>query len=416
MNTDLGVFCKYIDNGKKDLLIAFSSISVPEGKFSCSNAFDGADANILFVNCPSNSWYINEVFPGCNNWLDNINYLTSLINDLTVDDSKVITFGGSMGGYGALLYGLAVNADFIFATGVEHLFFIEGGNTSRFFKNKVNKFIPDLHELSNQFTGKAYLIYGEHFQPDICCAYDLSTIKGVNVCTLKNKPHSVPPYIHQKYGLNNFVFSTIACGYLPFSDNEVGDLLAAEEHLHVLHNAFMEVKRNKLTISMFNKLSMLKSYNIESESFVKYLNKYLGIFYYNFGDYSIAIEYFQEAIHKGLVCSELFSYISYAYFFNKEFKKSLHFSTKAIGISPLVSDQLVMRHIKNLIHFKRNLDALNIMKLHGNLNLAETNFQMSKILFSLSDESGALDYANTAVLKSPNRVPFIKWRDKLKQA
>ena len=44
------------------------------------------------------------------------------------------------------------------------------------------------------------------------------------------------------------------------------------------------------------------------------------------------------------------------------------------------------------------------MKLHGNLNLAETNFQMSKILFSLSDESGALDYANTAVLKSPNTV------------
>jgi hypothetical protein len=150
-----------------------------------------------------------------------------------------------------------------------------------------------MHSRSPQFywdfTGRTYVIYGEHFQPDILCAYDLSKMKGTNIYTIKNEPHSLPPYIHNRYGLSEFIFTTISSGHLPFEQSEMGDLLDAGESVHVLYVAFMEVKRDKLTLRAFNELLRLEGCNIKSESFVKYVNKYLGIFYFHFAEYTNAI-------------------------------------------------------------------------------------------------------------------------------
>lgn len=411
---DLGMFCKYVDNGKQDLLIAFSSVNVPPGKFSGSKAFYGINANVLFINCPSNSWYINEIFPGCNDWSANIKYLSNLIKRLTKKDSIVITYGGSMGGYGALLYGLAINADYIFSTGVEHLFYIDGGNTRRYFQGPVNSCIPNPCDLTKDFTGKAYVIYGENFLPDIFCAYDLAKAKGMNVCTIKNQPHSVPPYINNKYGLTDFMFTAISTGELPFEKNDLGDILVAGESIYILYDAFMEVKRDKFTLRTFHELLRLEGSDIKSESCIKYLYKYLGIFHYSFGEYASAIENLQKSAHKGLICSELFAYLSYALFSNNELDKSLQYSSRSIDIVPLVSYRLLMRHVKNLIALKRYKEAFDIIQVKGDFKNAETNFQMSKILESLYNIPEALDYANIAVLMAPNRKPFINWLEKLK--
>lgn len=405
-------YCCYFDKGQADLVISFSSVDLPARKFSTSRALNEVNANLLLVNCPRNSWYINSVFETTTNWKENILEIKKIVSKVTRKGSRVICYGGSMGGYGALLYGLHLNADYIFATGVEHLFFIEGGNTKRFFKDRVNYSIPDIHEAAKEFKGKALLVYGELFIPDILCANDLKGISNLDIVTLKNKPHSLPPFFHNKYGLQNIINEILESGSFEIEPNEIGDVLNSTDtdKIMYLYNAYLEVKRDKFSDHTFNKLkSLLEDTSIASKSFKGLCLKFLGIYHYRLGETEKSEQYLLGSLDQGLICSELYAFLSYIYKTKKDLKSSLVYSAKAINMKPLVSNKLANTHLKNLIDSKLFTQAEQLVLSGIPFNDAEAFFTISRLYSQLGNIDLSIEYSTKAHDKAPNNRKYAEW-------
>lgn len=307
-----------------------------------------------------------KYFLNCKNFIENSKYLKKITDKLRSDNQKIITYGGSMGGYGALIYGLHINADHIISTGVEHKLMIEGGNSLRFIKSPINSFVPDIRNLLSKFTGTAHIVYGENYIPDIVCANDLKT-SSIKLYTLKNKPHSIPPYIEKKFGLYDFILETTQKRECPFSSDELGDILLSD-NIGLLHDCFIEIKRKTFKEESYNKLkTSLKK--IKSNSEKKYILLYLGIYAYHHGNIKKSMLYLFKSRNLGLNNSELISYIAFCYDDIGSFYKSYVFSSKAVKMAPIYNEKIVMLHKKNLLRLKKvdeHFDFVN-NKLNNNI-------------------------------------------------
>lgn len=172
-------YIKY-DKGRTDeLIIIFSHIGYPAGKFAMSRVMADQKASKLYVNCENNSWYQMGIPGYTENIQDTIQFLKKIIAE--INPSKTIACGMSMGGYAALLYGISLELDYVLAFTAE--LNIGSAHQRSFYLNRIKKYDPfykDLHNLiiQNKKT-ELYLFYG---------AYDLIDMHGLNTIrpALKN--------------------------------------------------------------------------------------------------------------------------------------------------------------------------------------------------------------------------------------
>jgi tetratricopeptide (TPR) repeat protein len=91
------------------VLIIFSHVGYPAGKFAMSNALADIQATKIFVNCRDDAWYqqgIEGVAPSVD---ESVTVLSEVLAELS--PAKVFSLGMSMGGYAALLFGLKLKCD-----------------------------------------------------------------------------------------------------------------------------------------------------------------------------------------------------------------------------------------------------------------------------------------------------------------
>ncbi|MDQ7832611.1 MAG: tetratricopeptide repeat protein [Desulfovibrionaceae bacterium] len=204
----------------KDLLLVFCALNTPEGKFLGSNIFPEDSRNILFLNSKAD-WYLNGI-PGLGaSTQETVAAIRSLIATEIGDLGTMVTFGGSMGGYGALLYGALLNATYSISFGAETFLSILGGIS----RPHVNNRKYNLKKIIANSKTQVRAFYGELFIPDILCALNISTLPNVKVQTIKNKDHALPAYFHRKYNLRNVVNSYFRGNDFCVDSEDAGSIL-----------------------------------------------------------------------------------------------------------------------------------------------------------------------------------------------
>lgn len=200
--------CKIIARDLPDTIVAFSAINCPPGKFFASKALAKARANLVFLNCTSNSWYLDGIPLLGSNLEESAENLAVLMESVGLGGGRRIFWGGSMGGYGAVAMGSLMNADLVVATGAELDLFIEGGNSQLILKHIQGRHDlakPDIRSWIDSSTAEYFLYCGEF------AYHDLASLCLINSCnravyrTMRDFGHPLPSYIQNVYGLLPFI-------------------------------------------------------------------------------------------------------------------------------------------------------------------------------------------------------------------
>jgi len=194
-----------------DVIIIFSSANVPLGKFTGSNLF-GDEWNRVYINTEDNDWYLR----GMNGDLgiDDIDslsiYISSIVKKLVGNSTgcKTVFFGSSMGAFGALLYGLKCNADYIIAFGAEITLGRKGGFFERECKvqNELVNVKPELQKLINDNErSQIHLFSGENNSLDTLFLAELNDSKKLKRYSVINAEHVVVKELQIDVGIKNLI-------------------------------------------------------------------------------------------------------------------------------------------------------------------------------------------------------------------
>ena len=251
-------FSRLMRRGHATLLIVFSHVDIPPGRFDQFNTFVSLPVDLLFLNCPNNEFYLKGV-PGLgDDPLETLRALEAICSDY----SRVISFGNSMGGFGALLYGLDLQSE-VLALAPEYLLGIAGGASNikmvdRRLQGAGRRLVVDTCRRHRNASNRTRIIFGEIDFSDVVCAAALLRVLGDRVVTLSDAPHSIAPFIEADVGLLSFVKSTAIDHGDTIPTSKLGSLL---EHRGLIRLGFETyVKRRKRTVGE-EILSMVSTYD-----------------------------------------------------------------------------------------------------------------------------------------------------------
>jgi tetratricopeptide (TPR) repeat protein len=130
-----------------------------------------------------------------------------------------------MGGYGAIVIGSLMGVDSILAFGAELTLGLSGSNSAKHVSDDGGLLTREL----KRTKASVRLVYGENFFPDLLSVLNVKELiekPSVDIITLCDRPHSIPPYLEKKYGLNKIVNSLFSGGALPIDQSEIGSILS----------------------------------------------------------------------------------------------------------------------------------------------------------------------------------------------
>lgn len=155
-------YCRIVLRDSPRTIISFSEANVPAGGFGGSRIFEDADCNVVCLNCPDNSWYLEGV-PGLGTCPEStVAALLALLADLGLTHDRRVTWGSSMGGYGAVVYGALLGVDVIVVSGAVLKLFEPGSLSLEYFKNsrrRENLSPPDVRGLVENAPGRFSCIW-----------------------------------------------------------------------------------------------------------------------------------------------------------------------------------------------------------------------------------------------------------------
>tara|TARA_B110000211_G_C14093337_1_gene560874 strand:- start:11039 stop:12190 length:1152 start_codon:yes stop_codon:yes gene_type:complete len=231
-------FLKVIDNAKDTTVVVFSSANVPPNKFSAIHALKDFNANLVFINCPHNNWYIKPI-PGLGDSVPEVsqNIMKAL---KSLGTKRSIFYGGSMGAYGAILYGALCNGDKAIVTGVEAELGAEGGYYNSLCRDKLEKTLrPSLTSILASSAIKTDILIGEACFSDHTFVQSLREFEFVKIRTITNGGHRVPPFIDKKIGLRNLIESMLHDTENELLKNISTDIIGNCEVYHEIKNAII---------------------------------------------------------------------------------------------------------------------------------------------------------------------------------
>lgn len=171
----------------KSLLVIFSGTGKRDGKFDFWKISQKLDCNIILLNDHLNGWYQNGA-ESFGNSIENTTVNLKKWADYLGCDS-IYTCGTSMGGYGAILYGCALNAD-ILTFGLDTLLKIKHSRSEKMMPRDIIVHVPDLRPVIASSSSKITCYIGEADALDMIGAAHISSLPQVNAITLRGVDHA----------------------------------------------------------------------------------------------------------------------------------------------------------------------------------------------------------------------------------
>lgn len=372
-------YVKVIDKKSANTIVYFSSVNVPIGKFNGTNAIEGIDANLIFLNCKDNSWYLSEI-PGFSR---DVSELSKNIKELTdqLGNGKInpytLYYGGSMGGYGALLYGSMNNADKVIATGVELNLRKQTGYASTLSSYDFSSIeLPDIATIAKNSQTDIDLLFGEASPEDYEDLHSLSNIENVHIYSIPNCAHKVPVVIEKTLGIKNFLISTL-------------------EKKSPLRNIEGKLSKFPLILKMLSGLV-----NFNPDTLVEILANRNNL------DSSVkAIMY--EALGNHFKNTNISKAQNY-------YKLAVHFNP-ASSASYSALARLFLKQ-RNFYQFKLNMEAaISLVKINRTESVEYQYYLFAEGLFTLDRPKEAIEILNNEFSKTPENSPLGKLVSLLKE-
>lgn len=188
--------------GSRRLMVFLAGTDKTDGKFDFWHVANAQSSHLLFFNNGRNEWY-QQGIPGFGDSHEGtVEKLKSLVQYLQVDE--VFFVGVSMGGYGAVLYGAALDAK-VLAFGYDTKLKIKGSRSLKRMPKNVPLAFPDLRPLIEASKVEILQIAGECDSLDLLSAAHIQDMKQVKTITLTGVGHGGAPFIKEHYGLSEFI-------------------------------------------------------------------------------------------------------------------------------------------------------------------------------------------------------------------
>ena len=217
----IGDFCKVCPVPDSNIvLFAFSGANLPAKKFNYTGEFKNLKVNVVFLNDSWNTYYQKGI-QGLGNTLDEtISLLNAVIDRHTCATPEIYTFGCSMGGYGALLYGSLLNATKILGFGAAFPPYSTSLRGTQFYNDAVKSYdlLKDRIKLD---TSCKVLYYGDRGVTDICSFNEARNFLNVSREIYKGSCHALVYTISQLGSLKNVITRFVNNEVLLFSDKKL---------------------------------------------------------------------------------------------------------------------------------------------------------------------------------------------------
>lgn len=262
---ELSEYIKVQPGESGHIVLCFSSIGIPKGKFSSSNALKESQHTIIYVNTSENDWYLNGI-PGAGNSIDeSISLLSKLILFYRSHNGVVCSFGGSMGGYAALLYGSLLRVNLILATCPESEIYITGGYSDKLSKKKYSDdLLPNIYaevQAAIDDNVKIKLYYGSNPSLDYISAIKLAKLYNLDIELVRYYGHKIPLFIEGRFGLNNFIDENIKDTFiLPSKEKSIVNLLEISDSYidHVIYKKNIDSNFDYRTHELYKEITSVE--------------------------------------------------------------------------------------------------------------------------------------------------------------
>ncbi len=204
---------------KANTIIVFSSVRTPKGKFRFTHALNDFDGNVIYLNSKKgNDWYTEGIEGLGEDYTSTTVALKKLIDQYSGTTNKILTLGGSMGGYGAVLYGSLIDADYSLSSGTELITTLYLGRSIHC-DNKINT--SDMKNIIANSKCHHHMIAGSNDPVDMLTYSYYQDNPGISWYIFKNKPHGVIKYIHNKYNILSSVEQILLKGKPEFYSSDL---------------------------------------------------------------------------------------------------------------------------------------------------------------------------------------------------
>ena len=198
----------FVRSGSAKLVIFFSAINMKENQFNFWQLGREINENVIFVNDPSNQWYLNGI-PSLGKSLDQtVLRLKEWITHLNADE--VYTVGTSMGGHAAIHYGIELNAN-ILSFPAEIILGEPYSRSIQHLKSDIVKKDFLLEKIAN-FDKNIHMIVGESTPKDLINAGYIKSFENVKVYSLLGADHYVPSVISRSSKLYTLLMGFVSTG------------------------------------------------------------------------------------------------------------------------------------------------------------------------------------------------------------
>lgn len=170
------------------LLLVFSHLEEPVGRFSLQQTVTAIGASAVLMNTVPRSYYADGI-PGLGDGIDaTAATLRRIVAE--VKPRAVVTLGISMGGYAALLFGALLPADRILAFSPESRLLLPGSRSSAVLRRRSPPTYLDVLPLLGNAPGTQLALYfGETELHDVYAAWRLRELPGAHLYSVQGAGH-----------------------------------------------------------------------------------------------------------------------------------------------------------------------------------------------------------------------------------
>lgn len=328
-NALLGDFCKVLVRGKHlPTVIAFSSVNTTPGRFKPYKAIAKSESNIVFVNDCGNNWYLKGIEGFDEDFIEAAKKIVEVAR--SVGNGYVMTFGTSMGAYGAILYAAVGGADKCVAFGPEVFLDLPGSRSDRHKNKRAKLSFSDLSYYIENSDCTYDVVVSESDEVDLINAISLVNFENVKVSTVRGAEHPGVQAFDYEYGIGNVIDASIGGADLTVPHGRIGDMLDRPELIKDLWIS-QSLKRDKNYLACLDYLVSLAHKHGENSLYVLRL----GEAYYRNGMLEKAVECLKVSVEIDTLQYEAHNLLGVILRRLERYEEAEHYLNEAIRITPM---------------------------------------------------------------------------------